>query len=77
VWMQVGNEKEHQEGKEEQGKRQEEIIADFRLAWRLPIDYKLSDKTCQLLKYATEYRIVNSRLWLKVFGVHILQQTMQ
>jgi hypothetical protein len=30
--MQVGNEKEHQEGKEEQGKRQEEIIADFRLA---------------------------------------------
>jgi len=32
VWMQVGNEKEHQEGKEEQGKRQEEVIADFRLA---------------------------------------------
>jgi len=30
--MQVRNEKEHQEGKEEQGKRQEEIIADFRLA---------------------------------------------
>jgi hypothetical protein len=32
VWMQVGNEKEHQEGKEKQGKRQEEVIADFRLA---------------------------------------------
>jgi hypothetical protein len=30
--MQVGDEKEHQEGKEEQGKRQEEVIADFRLA---------------------------------------------
>jgi hypothetical protein len=38
--MQVGNEKEHQEGKEEQGKRQEEIISD----WRLPVDYKLSDE---------------------------------
>jgi hypothetical protein len=34
VWMQVGNEKEHQEGKEEQGKRQEEIITDFRLVRR-------------------------------------------
>ena len=32
VWMQVGNEKEHQEGQKEQGKRQEEVIADFRLA---------------------------------------------
>jgi hypothetical protein len=30
--MQVGNEKEHQEDKEEQDKRQEEIIADFQLA---------------------------------------------
>jgi hypothetical protein len=30
--MQVGNEKEHQEGKEEQSKRQEKVIADFRLA---------------------------------------------
>jgi len=25
VWMQIRNEKEHQEGQEEQGKRQEEI----------------------------------------------------
>jgi hypothetical protein len=32
--MQVGNEKEHQEDKEEQGKRQEKVIADFRPASR-------------------------------------------
>jgi hypothetical protein len=32
VWMQVRNEKEHQEGQKEQGKRQEKIIADFWLA---------------------------------------------
>ena len=30
VWMQVGNEKEHQKGQKEQGKRQEKVIADFR-----------------------------------------------
>jgi hypothetical protein len=30
--MQIRNEKEHQKSQEEQGKRQEEVIADFRLA---------------------------------------------
>lgn len=34
--MQIGNEKEHQEDKEEQGKRQEKIIADWRLITNCP-----------------------------------------
>jgi hypothetical protein len=65
--MQIGNEKEHQENKEEQGKRQEEIIADFRLA----IDYKLSDEAGLLFKDATKDRFVNDCRWLKAVGVHI------
>jgi hypothetical protein len=32
VRMQIGNEKEHQKSQKEQGKRQEEVIVDFRLA---------------------------------------------
>ena len=66
VWMQVRNEKEHQKGQKEQGKRQEKIKPGYFspacLYYSVPAN---------LLKYAAKGSVINSRLWLKAVRVHI------